>query len=446
MLFTIPEKVSHIIHTLNQAGFEAYAVGGCVRDTLLGRTPGDWDITTSALPAQVKKLFRRTVDTGIKHGTVTVMIKDEHFEVTTFRIDGAYQDGRHPEEVTFTANLADDLMRRDFTVNAMAYHPEKGIVDLWHGMDDLRAGIIRAVGNPDERFEEDALRIMRAIRFAGQLNFKIDPETQAAIRRHAPRLALVSNERIQVEMTKLLCSPHPEKFLLFYETGITKQIFPLFDEMMTLEQNNPYHCYTVGLHTMKMVELIDPDPILRWTALLHDSGKTRTHTRDGEGMDHFYGHGAYSAQIAEDYLKELRFDNDTIAKVVRLVRYHDYRFNMTKKNLRKAIHLVTPELFPMMMSVIRADNLAKSPMAIEQILPAIDQLAVMYEEILADEDCLTLKDLAVNGGDLIAAGMKPGPAMGRVLSEMLELVLEDPAKNKKQYLLNLFQNMIRNPD
>jgi tRNA nucleotidyltransferase (CCA-adding enzyme) len=438
----IPDNVSYIIRTLNRAGHEAYAVGGCVRDMLLGRTPQDWDVTTSALPGEVKKLFRRTVDTGIKHGTVTVLIRDLHYEVTTFRIDGDYKDGRHPENVTFTRCLSEDLLRRDFTINAMAYHPDEGLVDLHGGVDDIKHKVIRAVGDPDSRFDEDALRIMRAIRFAAQLDFDIEPDTMAAISRHAPRLGMISSERIQAELTKLLVSPHPEKLILLYECGITSRIIPVFDDMMRLEQNNPYHCYTVGMHTIMMLKNIEADPVLRWTALLHDSGKTVTHTRDEDGFDHFYGHGQASARIADEILHQLRFDNNTIAKVMTLVRYHDYRFTMTKNNLRKVVSTVSPELFPLLMKVMRADNLAKSPMAISKLLPALDDLQRLYDEILSEGDCLTLKELAVNGGDLIKAGMKPGPRMGEVLKDMLDTVLDDPEKNDKELLLGLFKDRI----
>lgn len=442
MKINIPDNVSYIIRTLNRAGYEAYAVGGCVRDMILERNPQDWDITTSAMPGEVKRLFRRTVDTGIKHGTVTVLMRDKQYEVTTFRVDGDYKDGRHPESVTFTPCLSEDLLRRDFTINAMAYHPDEGIVDLHGGMDDIKNKVIRAVGDPDARFDEDALRIMRAIRFAAQLGFDIEPKTLAAISHHAPRLDMISRERIQAELTKLLVSPHPEKILLLYESGITTRILPVFDDMMILRQNNPYHRYTVGIHTVKMLENIDADPILRWTALLHDSGKTKTHMVDESGYDHFYGHGNVSALIADELLHELRFDNNTIAKVTTLIRFHDYRFTMTKKDLRKIVSIVTPELFPSLMKVMRADNLAKSPMAISTLIPALDDLQKLYDEILAEGDCLTLKDLAVGGSDLIKAGMKPGPEIGILLKEMFATVLDDPSKNDKALLMQLFKDKI----
>lgn len=443
MVLRIPDQVSYILHTLNEAGFEAYAVGGCVRDAILGRTPEDWDITTSAKPAQVKALFRRTVDTGIQHGTVTVLIRDNSYEVTTYRVDGVYEDGRHPRQVSFTSQLSEDLLRRDFTINAMAYHPEEGLIDLYHGKEDLQNHIIRAVGVPEERFQEDALRIMRAIRFAAQLDFEIEEATLRAIRTFAERLTLVSRERIQVEMSKLLKSDHPEKFRLFYETGITAILFPAFDEMMALKQNNPYHCYTVGEHTLAMLAAIAPDPVLRWTALLHDTGKIQTHSTDENGIDHFYGHGKVSAEIARQFLRGLKFDNATLDAVTVLTRYHDYHFDMTKPNLRRAIHKVGENYFPYLLQIIRADTLAKSPYAQERLLPKIEQVEQMYQEICRDNDCVTLKKLAVSGRDLIAAGIAPGPQMGDILEAMLEEVMEDPAKNTKEALLAMLPDKIQ---
>ncbi|WP_434310122.1 HD domain-containing protein [Hominifimenecus sp. rT4P-3] len=438
MVLSLPEHVSEILRILTKAGHEAYAVGGCVRDTLLGRVPEDWDITTSARPDQVKKLFRRTIDTGIQHGTVTVMFGKDGFEVTTYRIDGEYEDGRHPKEVVFTPNLEEDLKRRDFTINAMAYHPDQGLVDLFGGNADLAEGIIRAVGTPEERFQEDALRILRAIRFAAQLGFTIEKKTLGAISAFAERLKLVSKERIQVELHKLLKSDHPEQFRLLYETGITSILFPRFDEMMALPQHNPYHCYTVGEHTLKMLTYVEPDPLLRWCALLHDTGKTATHSTDSAGIDHFYGHGMASAIFSKDFLRELRFDNDTIDAVFLLTKYHDYSFDLTKHNLRRAIYKVGNDLFPLLLKLVRADTMAKSDYAKERLLPKIDRLEELYAEIIRDNDCTDLKRLAVHGRDLIAAGMKPGPQMGEVLNRLLMLVLEHPEYNTKETLMKYY--------
>ena len=291
MKLRIPAEVKYILDILKGRGFEAYIVGGCVRDAVLARTPNDWDITTSARPEDVKAAFRRTVDTGIAHGTVTVLVHDESFEVTTYRIDGAYEDGRHPSSVTFTPNLTDDLMRRDFTVNAMAYNEKDGLVDPYGGMDDLQRKCIRCVGDPDERFSEDALRVLRAVRFSAQLGFSIENETLKALSRHAENLRKISAERIQTELVKLLVSPHPGMIRTLYETGITRVILPEFDAMMETPQNTPYHMYNVGEHTIKTMEAIEPDRLLRLTMLLHDIGKPAVRYTDSTGRDHFNGHG-----------------------------------------------------------------------------------------------------------------------------------------------------------
>lgn len=285
----LPEAVQEIIHTLNRAGFEAYIVGGCVRDSLLGREPKDWDITTSARPEEVKALFPHTFDTGIKHGTVTVRRGGASYEVTTYRVDGNYTDHRRPDQVAFSSNLREDLLRRDFTINAMAYHPEHGLVDLYQGLEDLERGTIRCVGNAADRFQEDALRMLRALRFSAQLGFSIDPVTYQAIGILKALIRHVSWERIRDEMTKILISDHPEVLRQAYDTGLTQYILPEWKAMVETDQHHPYHAYTVAEHTIKAVQAIEADPILRWTMLLHDIGKPAAHTVDTAGVDHFVG-------------------------------------------------------------------------------------------------------------------------------------------------------------
>ncbi len=434
----VPEKVAYIIKKLEQEGHEAYIVGGCVRDALLKREPEDWDITTSASPFQVKKIFRRTIDTGIQHGTVTVMLEKDGFEVTTYRIDGAYEDGRHPSSVQFTSNLKEDLKRRDFTINAMAYNPKTGIVDLFGGQDDLKAGIIRCVGNAAERFTEDALRILRAIRFASQLGFQIEEQTQQGIRTLASNLSKVSQERIQVEMTKLLVSPHPEQLRIAYELGVTAVILPELDAIMPLKQNNPYHCYTVGNHTIAMVEQIRATKVLRWTALLHDIGKLQTHKIDENGQDHFYGHAEKSAVQAKQILRRFKFDNDTIDKVSRLILYHAYHLRRDKKIIRRCMNKIGVDLFEDLLEVMRADTMAKSNYQQQERLEDIIEIKKLYEEIVADHECITLKQLDVNGQDLIQIGILPGKQMGELLNKMLDYVLEHPEANRKEVLLDKF--------
>lgn len=438
MNICIPEKAAYIIEKLEQEGHEAYVVGGCVRDALLRREPEDWDITTSASPFQVKKIFRRTIDTGIQHGTVTVMLEKEGFEVTTYRIDGIYEDGRHPASVEFTSKLEEDLKRRDFTINAMAYNPRTGLVDLFGGQKDLEQGEIRCVGNANERFTEDALRILRAVRFAAQLGFEIEDDTKLAITKLAPNLSKVSQERIQVELTKLLMSKHPEQIRTAYELGVTAVVLPELDAVMNLPQNNPYHCYTVGNHTIAMLEQIYPTKTLRWAALLHDFGKLETHKIDENGEDHFYGHAESSANYAKIVLRRLKFDNDTIDQVSRLVMYHAYHLRREKKIIRRCMNQIGVDLFEDLLEVMRADTMAKSSYQRQERLDDIIAIRNLYKEIIKDKECITLKQLAVNGQDLIRAGIRPGKQMGELLHAMLDYVLEYPEQNQKDILLEKF--------
>lgn len=440
MKIQLPEKVNTIIQTLQEHGYEAYAVGGCVRDSLLGREPGDWDITTSASPDETKKLFARTVDTGIEHGTVTVLLGKEGFEVTTYRIDGKYEDSRHPTEVIFTRNLREDLLRRDFTINAMAYNDTEGIVDIFGGMDDLKRKIIRCVGNARERFGEDALRIMRGVRFAAQLGFSLEKETKEAMTELAPTLEKISAERIQTELVKLLVSDSPELIREAYHLGITAVILPEFDEMMRTGQETKYHRYDVGEHTVQAVCNVPPDKVLRLTMLLHDVAKPEMKTVDADGTAHFKGHDIRGEQKAKEILRRLKFDNDTIHKVTKLVRWHDYRMPAEKKNVRKAMSKISAELFPMYLLVKRADILAHSIYRREEELENLSGLQKCYEEIVADHECVSLKQLAVTGTDLIGIGMKPGKQIGEVLNELLRIVLEYPEFNNKEHLIRFVQN------
>ncbi|MGN0347365.1 MAG: CCA tRNA nucleotidyltransferase [Lachnospiraceae bacterium] len=433
----IPTAVLEILEQLNRANHEAYIVGGCVRDFLLGKEPSDWDITTSAKPQQVKALFRRTIDTGIAHGTVTIMKGNVGYEVTTYRIDGEYEDARHPKEVTFTASLEEDLKRRDFTMNAMAYHPEKGLVDIFGGEEDLNRGIIRCVGNAKERFTEDALRMMRAIRFAAQLNYEIDEETFQAIRELAPSISKVSAERIQVEMTKALISQHPGKFRLFYEAGLTAYFFPEFDRAMETNQNHPHHCYSVGEHLLHAVEQMRPDKVLRLSMLLHDIGKPYVKSTDEEGITHFYGHPKVSEEKARQILRRLKWDNDTIRKVCTYTRYHDYRMDGGETAIRRAIAKIGEEFFPDIFEVQQADVMAQSNYKREEKLAIIEKERELYLLVKEKEQCVSLKTLAVGGRDLIALGVAPGKGLGVILNGMLEDVLEHPEHNTREYLLEV---------
>ncbi len=434
---TVPPKGKYIIETIQRAGFEAYVVGGCVRDSILGREPQDWDITTSAGPGQVKALFPRTIDTGLQHGTVTVMQQGEGFEVTTYRIDGTYEDGRHPSQVTFTSDLREDLRRRDLTINAMAYNDTEGLVDLFGGMADLEAGVVRCVGNPRERFEEDALRILRAIRFSAQLGFCIEEGTAAAIRELAPTLSRISAERIQAELVKLLVSPRPEYLRIAYDMGVTKVFLPEFDKACETPQNHPHHCCSVGEHILKSLEHVEPDKVLRLTMLLHDIGKPAVLTVDGAGRSHFHGHAAVGAKMAGDILRRLKFDNDTIRMVCRLVQYHDYGNgqDIDIRLARRALHRIGEEAFPAIFAVKRADIYAQSEYMREEKLSRLAQWQSLYKEILDKKQCVSLKTLAVGGSDLLAVGWKPGKDLGEALQHLLELVLEEPERNTKEWLL-----------
>ncbi|MGX8728117.1 MAG: CCA tRNA nucleotidyltransferase [Lachnospiraceae bacterium] len=434
MKLILPENVKKVLDLLAANGYEAFVVGGCVRDAALGRDPSDWDITTNALPLQVKKVFRHTVDTGLQHGTVTVMLGGEGYEVTTYRIDGAYEDARHPSFVTFTPSLVEDLRRRDFTINAMAYNEDKGIVDLFGGLEDLENRVIRCVGDPDARFDEDALRILRAVRFSAQLGFDIELRTRCAIKRHADELRKISKERIRVELMKLLVSDNPGRLRDLYELGLTAQFLPQFDVCMETPQTTPHHAYNVGEHTIRSVENIDPDPILRLTMLLHDFGKPERRMVDKNGKDHFPGHPAESADLALEALKELKFDNKTIDQVVNLVRWHDRRPRHREGSVRRTLWRIGPENFEAYLKVRRADDSAKSNYKREEKAADIIETEAIGHRILKRGDPLSLKELAIGGRELLELGAK-GPEVGEILEGALALVLEDPKLNTREFLL-----------
>lgn len=441
MRIQLPDKVHRIIETLAGSGYEAYAVGGCIRDSILGRAPNDWDITTSARPETIKQLFSRTIDTGIKHGTVTVMMDQEGFEVTTYRIDGEYEDGRHPKEVTFTASLEEDLKRRDFTINAMAYNEQTGLVDLFGGLQDIGQGIIRCVGDAQERFTEDALRMLRAVRFSAQLGYQIECDTKRAIRVMSPNLRQISAERIQAELVKLVVSDHPDYLRIAYETGITEQFLPEFDRCMETEQKNPHHCYTVGEHILHSMMQVEPDKVLRLGMLFHDIGKPQTLTVDAEGLTHNRGHAEVGEQMTLQILRRLKFDNDTIRKVTKIVRFHDQDVGMSPGAVRRAVNRTGEDIFRMLFSVKSADILAQSDYLRKEKLEKLAYIQEIYEEICQKQECICLKDLAVTGTDLIALGMPPGKEIGQTLDRLLEIVLEEPERNTREELLRFLPEM-----
>lgn len=441
----IPENVEWIIRELMAHGFEAYAVGGCVRDSVLGREPEDWDITTSAKPEQVKQIFHRTVDTGIEHGTVTVLIDKEAYEVTTYRVDGEYEDHRHPKEVTFTASLEEDLKRRDFTINAMAYNPQTGLVDIFEGIDDLNKKIIRCVGNPRERFDEDALRILRAIRFSAQLGFEIDNMTKEAMTEKAETLRDVSAERIRVELVKLLVSKHPEKIREAQRLGLTKVVLPEYDTIVGVEQHTPNHIYDVEEHTIRALQNVEADPILRLTMLLHDFGKPIVKKQD-DGRDIFYKHPEVSAAICKEILKRLKFDNYTLDRVCRLVKWHGLKYLPNDRSVRRALNRVGQDIFDAFIKVQRADISAKNPKVVPEKLVLLKEKEAIYHRVMERGDCFEVKMLAVNGRDLIQSGIKPGPLLGAVLEQLVEWVIDDPERNRKELLLEKAQEMKDSPN
>lgn len=415
MKIEVPQEVEWIIGKIREHGFEAFAVGGCVRDTLLSRTPGDWDITTSAEPEEIKRIFPRTVDTGLQHGTVTVIKNRKGYEVTTYRIDGEYHDGRHPDSVEFTKNLTEDLKRRDFTINAMAYSHETGIVDVFGGMDDLKAGIIRCVGSPTERFSEDALRILRAIRFSGQLNFEIEEETLNAVGALAPNLLKVSRERIQTELTKLLLSDHPERLILTENLGISRYVADGLHEILTEGERPeeksegllPYPRCLMGISSLPA------EKSMRWAGFLRFT---------------------YPDAVRR-FLKGLKLDNETIGNAKTMAEGFQTPLPEEKTAIRRMASRMTEYQFEGVLSL----------KAMEEALPGFPGpktaagLSALWQEILASGDCLRMKDMAVNGGDLIAAGMKPGKEMGSTLEYLFGLVLEHPEYNQKEFLLDLLK-------
>jgi len=436
------ENAKEVISQLNTAGYEAYFVGGFVRNQVMGvEKTTDFDICTSALPEQVKEVFTKTFDTGIAHGTVTVLLGGDAFEVTTYRIDGEYTDNRRPNEVHFTTDLYEDLRRRDFTFNAMAMDINGKIIDPFNGQGDIEAKIIRAVGNPAERFAEDPLRILRGIRFLAQLGseFQIETTTLSAMKSQAPLLQKISKERIQIELTKTIIGSNLNALRIAYENEITQHFLPEFDVMMACEQNNPHHCYNVGEHTLRTMGNIEADRVLRLTMLLHDVAKPACKTTDENGIDHFYGHPEAGAEMAREILRRLKFDNDTIDKVKHLVRWHDYWPEPTPKSVRKAVAKIGEDYFPLYLQIRRTDTTGQSDYQRSEKFATIDQIEELFNDMMTASVATNLKKLAVDGRDLIAHGFEAGPQLGAVLQKLLEAVIEAPELNNKTTLLKLAQ-------
>ena len=434
-MWKLPEGAEFVLNRLHEAGYQAYVVGGCVRDTLLGREPKDWDVCTNALPHQMQAVFAdcHVIETGLKHGTLTVMHHHEPYEVTTFRVDGEYTDHRHPDEVIFVADVKEDLSRRDFTVNAMAWSPVGGLVDAFGGQADLAAGIIRCVGDPYKRFDEDALRIMRALRFASVYGFAIDAKTDAAIHALRHTLAEVAGERIRVEMAKLLCGQAAGRILRDYRDVIFA-VMPQLAPMDGFDQCSPHHAYNVWEHSVRAVEAAPPTEIYRLTLLLHDCGKPACFFLDEQGVGHMWGHQAAGAEIAREVLAALKPDNHTRDRVITLVANHTYKFKRDRRAMLRLLSRFGPEVAHQLLVVHHADESGKGIRAQHVIDAELEALTAVLDEVLAEGLCYNVKDMAVNGRDLMALGLK-GKQVGECLEHLLSLLLAEEIPNEREALL-----------
>lgn len=435
-MMNLPEGAAFVLKRLKENGFQGYVVGGCVRDSLLGRAPKDWDICTDALPQEMQRVFRdqHVIETGLKHGTLTVMYAHEPYEVTTFRVDGEYTDHRHPDEVHFVKDVVDDLSRRDFTVNAMAWSPDTGVVDAFCGQEDLEKGLIRCVGEAEKRFGEDALRIMRALRFASVYGFEIEAETADAAHRLKDTLRDVAAERIRVELAKLLCGQGAGKMLREY-ADVIFAILPQLSPMHGFDQRTPYHAYDVWEHTIRAVENAPATETLRLTLLLHDAGKPAAFTLDENGVGHAHGHQKISAEIAAEVLAYLRLDNATRDRVLQLVEHHDWPLSTERTLLKRRLNRLGEEALYQLIEVQRADALGKGTEAEVAIEARTEAIRQALTALIAERPCVTLRDMAVNGRDLMAEGVAHGKQLGETLNWLLGEVLNERLPNERDALL-----------
>ena len=433
MNIIIPKDVEKIIEHLNSAGYEAYVVGGCVRDSIMEKTPHDWDICTSATPEVVKSLFSHTTDYGMKHGTITVFADKEGYEITTFRAETDYSDHRHPDTVEFVADLKSDLSRRDFTINALAYNNESQLIDMFNGLDDIRNQMIRCVGNADERFKEDALRILRALRFAATLGFDIEDKTSEAIHYNVHLLKYIAEERKRDELMKLLGGNYTTQTLLEY-SDVIAEVIPEIQLCVGFNQNNRYHCYDVYEHMVHAVEN-GITPIEKFALLIHDIGKPHCYTEDKNG-GHFYGHPAISEEIAKDVVTHLKFDNDSKKAVLELVKYHDIEIPVTKKSVLKLLNRLGEERTLQLMDIKLADILAHAPGTQDELIEKWKIFNRLLGEVLVEGNCFSRKNLAVNGNDIKALGVSEGPEIGRIIQTLMGEVMSEQLANEKEVLLN----------
>jgi len=441
MKLNLPIPVEKAFKQLESCGYCGYLVGGCVRDYLLNTPPTDFDMTTDATPDEIMVCFAgdRVVETGIRHGTVTVILDGIAIEITTHRTEGDYSDSRHPDTVTFTRNLSDDLARRDFTINAMAYHPQKGLIDCFGGAADLKNKIIRGVGDPHQRMAEDALRILRGLRFAAVLGFSLEGKTRTAIRQNCGQLRNISAERIAAELNKLICGKNV-KAIILEETAVLGVVIPELLPAKNFDQMNPHHCYDVLTHTAVAMENTAPVPRLRWAMLFHDLGKPQTFTRDDAGVGHFKGHSKCSEAMARGRLTALRMTKNTIDQVCLLVKYHDTIIDEDKKSVKRWLNRLSEPLFRDLIAIKQGDNLAQAP-AYHGRLASLQRLEALLDQVIAEKACFSLKDLAVNGNDLIDLGIKNGEEIGRILTQLLAGVIDEVYENEKDVLIEKAKEM-----
>jgi tRNA nucleotidyltransferase (CCA-adding enzyme) len=445
MTIYIPKDVQNIINIIEAHGHSAYIVGGCVRDAIMGRTPHDYDICTSALPDEILEMFkhRKVIETGLKHGTVTVQGDEDYYEVTTYRVDGEYTDGRHPDEVRFVSDVVEDLSRRDFTINAMAYNAHTGLMDPFHGYDDIQNGLIRCVGNPINRFNEDALRIMRAVRFAATCGFTIHHDTNDAMLSLRHLLVHVSEERKTSEFCKTLVRADVDLLMTYRDVFAT--FIPELQATFDFAQNNPHHIYDVYTHIAHSVANAPQDVHIRLALMFHDVAKPNTYVEDDAGVGHFYGHASDGAEMSKDIMKRMRLDNDTISIVSDLIASHDMATSTSLKAARRMISKMGEDQARRLIEVMRADKLAQSKNA--DTLKNLEILDIMENNIdvvKANNECFTLKNLAINGHDLIVLGIKDGKLIGRTLNHLLDIVLAEPEKNVKEILIELALKYVEN--
>jgi tRNA nucleotidyltransferase (CCA-adding enzyme) len=438
----IPEAPKVVMDVLQNNGYKAYIVGGACRDAILGKSPKDWDICTNARTDQMKHIFREfnTIDTGIEHGTITVMVDKEPIEVTTFRVDGEYTNGRQPDSVEFTNNIVDDLARRDLTINSLAYNDKEWLIDPFGGLSDLKNKVIRCVGNPLDRFEEDALRILRCVRFSIKLGFTIDKETKLAMYSKMDRLKLLSSERIQSELNQIILHANHKNIMQLHETRVLEYIIPELKVLFDTPQNNPYHIYNVGIHTLKaMVTSMDKLHI-RLALLLHDICKPECKMTDENRIDHFYKHGIKGSDKVIEIMRRLKYSNEMIEKVSTLVLYHDVRLEPTKKSIKRWMNKLGVDMLRDLLEVRLGDIYAQNPVYLEERKDKIINILNMIDEIIEEGECFSIKDLDITGKDIIDLGYKQGRIIGYILNYLVDAVIIKPEMNKKSNLIEFLEN------